>query len=375
MATSRAFRWSFLITLALCLLATALLGAWWAQGRRLRAQVGDPEGLARAFLQAVEAIRHHQAGDGYWQTLYTPGPVFERPAPEVNVFVPALMVDLLDPVAQETGLTETLERAREYLRHQIEETGLVRYHGRPDQPYLPQFGCVITPDADDTALVWRVAPTDDHTLLHSALRALRQYRTDEGLYRTWLASRDAYRCIDPGHDPNPADVGIQMHLYLFFARYDLRSARRLCDALRQRISDDRIWVYYKLAPLVPLLREGNLSSAGCPLRMPESRFRQVAPGQEGYLTLSQLFRDLLLNQDPAPSLETVLQALKPLAEGAFMGLERTPPLLFHNDFSASNPRFYWSVDVGYALWLRVYIEVARRWPGSLPLPTGSAKTP
>lgn len=368
MVTSRAVRWGLLVAVALLLLATALLRAWWARGRGPRAQVGDPEDLGQAFLRAVEVIRLHQADEGYWKTLYTPGPVFERPAPEVNVFVPALMVELLEPVAEETGLTEPLDRARGYLRHQIEATGLVRYHGRPDQPYLPQFGCEITPDADDTALVWRVAPQDDPTLLHSALRGLKQYRTDEGLYRTWLARRDAYRCIDPGRDPNPADVGIQMHLYLFFVKYDLRSARRLCGALRQRISEDRIWVYYKLAPFVPLLREVDLAHAGCPLRMPGSRLRQVAPGQGPYIALSQLLRDLLLNQDPAPSLETVLQALKPLAEGAFLGLERTPPLLYHNDFSASTPRFYWSVDVGYALWLRVYVETARRWPGTLPLP-------
>jgi hypothetical protein len=31
-----------------------------------------------------------------------------------------------------------------------------------------------------------------------------------------------------------------------------------------------------------------------------------------------------------------------------------PPLLYHNDLSASVKRFYWSEDVGYALWLRLY---------------------
>jgi hypothetical protein len=38
----------------------------------------------------------------------------------------------------------------------------------------------------------------------------------------------------------------------------------------------------------------------------------------------------------------------------FAQVRRTPPLLYHNDLSASVKRFYWSEDFGYALWLRLY---------------------
>jgi len=38
----------------------------------------------------------------------------------------------------------------------------------------------------------------------------------------------------------------------------------------------------------------------------------------------------------------------------FARLRRSPPLLYHNDLSATVNRFYWSEDVGYALWLRLY---------------------
>ena len=61
------------------------------------------------------------------------GPVFESPTSELNVFTPAVIIDLLDPVSRETGLTDVLARARGYLRRQIEATGLVRYHGDPGQ--------------------------------------------------------------------------------------------------------------------------------------------------------------------------------------------------------------------------------------------------
>jgi hypothetical protein len=33
-------------------------------------------------------------------------------------------------------------------------------------------------------------------------------------------------------------------------------------------------------------------------------------------------------------------------------------LLYQNDLTASVPRFYWSLDAGYALWLRLYEAVA-----------------
>ena len=43
-----------------------------------------------------------------------------------------------------------------------------------------------------------------------------------------------------------------------------------------------------------------------------------------------------------------------LGSDDFALLRRTPPLLYHNDLSATVSRFYWSEDAGYALWLRLY---------------------
>jgi hypothetical protein len=42
----------------------------------------------------------------------------------------------------------------------------------------------------------------------------------------------------------------------------------------------------------------------------------------------------------------------------FAQLRSAPPLLYHNDLSASVNRYYWSEDVGYALWLRLYQATA-----------------
>jgi hypothetical protein len=57
----------------------------------------------------------------------------------------------------------------------------------------------------------------------------------------------------------------------------------------------------------------------------------------------------------AAQIETVLRQL---AKDDFSLLRKNPPLLYHNDLTASVPRYYWSEDVGYALWLRLYYEHA-----------------
>jgi len=338
-----------------------------ARGER----VEDSHGLVPAFIHAARSIRQHQHPAGYWETQVTPRPAFESVTPEVNTFTPALIVDLLEPVARETGLDEVLERARGYLRRQIEPTGLARYHGDPGGGNPSERGCELPPDADDTALIWRIAPREDPELLRAARRVMEQYRTGAGLYLTWLGDQVTYRCFYRKffpRDPNPPDVGIQMHVYLFLAKYDAAAAGRLCRALRQRISADRIWVWYAVAPLLPLLREVDLARAGCPVRVPDRQLQKAVSGQEAYMTEGRLLRDLVLSSDPHPFREPAIQTLRQLAAGGFETFSRTPPLLYHNALLASPPHYHWSEDVGYALWLRLYVETARRSGGTLPLP-------
>jgi hypothetical protein len=358
-------------------------GASYALARPLGA-VGlyAPEGqeagkkrLEWAFREALDGVRRHQAGGGSWETLHTPRPTFADARHEVNLYLPALMVDVLGPVAAETCLTDVVARGRAYLARQIEETGLARYYGRPDEPQLRRPRCVITPDSDSTALAWRLTADGDAARRRSALSVLKQYRTEEGLYRTWLAEPDAVRCVHAGRNPNPPDVGIQMHLYQLLAQQDPEAARSLCAALGRALPEERIWVYYGAAPLVPLLREVDLARAGCPLRVPEIRLRQVDADQEAIMRLGRLLRDLLLRAEPPPIVEHALEALDRAAAGGMADAMRTPPLLYHNDFSAATPRFYWSKDFGDALWIRTYIETARRWPGSVHVPPCPLTTP
>jgi hypothetical protein len=325
------------------------------------------EDLSEAFKTAAARIREHQQPQGYWLTAYTREPRFHGPRAEMNTFLTALLVDLLNPLAATSGFEDSLQRARRHLTSQIESGGLVRYHGLPDGPGIGTLGCVITPDTDDTALVWRIAPGSDRSRLTAALATIDRYRTREGLYRSWLAPRDAYQGLDPGSDPNPADIAIQMHLLLLLSEVRPPSGRALCEALRPVIDEDRLWVYYRRTPLIPILRLTDLRRAGCELKLPESRMRTDVSGQQIWVSAARLMTEAMMPGDSGPDALQVRAVLRELARDDFALIRMNPPLLYHNDLTATVTRYYWSEDAGYALWLRLYNEYERL---GRPHPTG-----
>jgi hypothetical protein len=309
-----------------------------------------PADLEEDFRKAVARLREHQQGPGYWLTAYTSQARFNEPRQEMNTFLTALLVDLLNPLAATSGLEENLQRARRHLTGQIEPGGLVRYHGLPDGPGIGTLGCVITPDTDDTALVWRLAPAQDRVRLTAALSTIDRYRTRDGLYRSWLAPREAYQCLDPGRDPNPADIVIQMHVLQLLSEVRPPAARALCEALRPLVDEDRVWVYYRKTPLIAILRLNDLRRAGCALELPESRMRTDVPDQQIWVSVVRM----LGNGKPDATL--IRAVLREVARDDFARVRMNPPLLYHNDLTATVSRYYWSEDAGYALWLRLYDE-------------------
>lgn len=327
--------------------------------------------LAAAAERAAALLREHQSAEGYWLTAFTADTRYERPGQEMNTYLTATLVDFVAPVAKEHGLEAALNRARRHLTEQIEADGLVRYHGLPDGPGMGVLGCPITPDTDDTALVWRIAPPPAgdarHRTMSRVRRVLDSYRDARGFTRTWLAPRERYQCIDPGRDPNPADLTIQMNLLLMFASrgpgHDPAAARALCGALAQNVADESLWVYYERAPLVPWLRTIDLQNVGCVVELPEQRLARVA-GQERWKAVVRALvsRPRTATRDAQSS----LALLDELARDDFAELRRSPPLLYHNDLTASVSRYYWSEDFGYALWLRLYEELRAAGPADNP---------
>jgi hypothetical protein len=335
---------------------------YYFQERKLTVQTAPAaaeDDLDENARQAAARIREHQQAEGYWLTAFTSGTRFHEPRPEMNTFLTSLVVELLDPVAAAGGLEQNLQRARRHLTSQIEAGGLVRYHGRPDGPGIRTLGCAITPDTDDTALVWRLAPAPDRRELTAALATINRYRTSDGLYRSWLAQREDYECLDPGSDPNPADLTIQMHLLLLLSEVQPSAGRALCEALRPVVDEDRVWVYYRKAPLVPMLRLPDLRRAGCALALPDSRMRTDVPGQQIWMSVARLLTEPA-GDGSLPDTVLMRSILRELARDDFALIRENPPLFYHNDLTATVPRFYWSEDVGYALWLRLYDQYEHR---------------
>ena len=311
--------------------------------------------LEALATRATSLLREHQSSDGFWLTSYTNDLRYEAPQPEMNTYLTSMLVDLLSPVAHQRGLDDVLERARRHLAAQIESNGLVRYHGLPDGPTIGKLGCVITPDADDTSLVWRIAGAragDPRQQL--MLGELARYRDAEGLYRTWLAPPEQYQCIDPGRDPDPADIAIQMHVYLMLREFDPPAAQDLCNALKRAFGNEDRWVYYGKAPLVPYLRSAELRQLGCAIPLPAERLKLQAVGQEPWSEAARRLVEISASPHDAHVKQAIRDQLAYLGSNDFYQLHRSPPLLYHNDLSATVRRFYWSEDFGYALWLRLY---------------------
>jgi len=314
--------------------------------------------LAEIARKVKTRLREDQQTAGYWLTYHTESTSFDHPRLEVNTFLTSIMVDILEPIASDAGFDGSLARARAFLADQIETNGLVRYLGRPDSSALPSRGAVMTPDTDDTALVWRITGGKEG-LLSRVLEILKSYRSDEGLYRTWLAPREQFIGIDPGADPNPLDIAIQMHLLMFLAKSDPSAARSLYTALQVAITRDSPWAYYEKAPLVPILRQADLRKIGYPLVLPRSRLQTSVAGQETWVTACCLIAQYEMGMDPKPSAQETLALLKVLAQDDFASIRNSPPLIYNSDLSAHVRRFYWSTDLGYALWLRLYVTIAR----------------
>lgn len=324
------------------------------------AAVEPPQPLSASALDAMAAraaslLREHQTDYGAWLTAHTKTPRHEAPQPELNTFLTATLVDLLSPLTRRQDLDAALERARAHLAAQIESDGLVRYHGQPDGPTIGTLGCAITPDADDTALAWRIAgPGADDARRQPMLDVLARYRDARGFYRTWLAQRKDYRCLDPGSDPNPTDIAIQLHVYLMLRELDPPAGQALCSNLQRAFRDEDIWVYYAKSALLPYLRVAELGERGCALPLPVERLALPVAGQAIWSEAVHSLVEITASPGNSETRQAVRRVLAQLGADDFALLRASPPLLYHNDLSATVRRYYWSEDVGYALWLRLH---------------------
>jgi hypothetical protein len=321
--------------------------------------VADSE-LAQLATLAASRLREHQSKYGYWLTSYTQKLRYEAPKQEMNTFLTATLIDYLSPVAGRHGLGDVVERARTHLLGQIEENGLVRYHGRPDGPAIGTLGYPITPDSDDTSLAWRISGRGPEDLrFRPMMEILSAYRDARGLYRTWLSPQNAYVNLNPGLDPNPTDIGIQVNICLMLNNLAPPLALELISALERFSDDGDLWIYYSKAPLLPYLRMAQLRQLGYKIQLPSERLALPALGQEIWSDAAFWLVERQLHPDQIEGSIAIDSLLERLGRDKFALIRTSPPMLYHNDQSATVERYYWSEDFGYTLWLRLYEQ--RLW--------------
>jgi hypothetical protein len=302
--------------------------------------------------KAIQFLKNSQ-NKGYWLTTYTERTIFEKPKMELNVFVNSLIVELLNPIAINAGLNQTIEKTRTYLSKQIEDNGLVRYYGKVEPDAVGKLGWQTTPDSDDTALVWRIAPLRNLALQQEVINTLRQYLTPQGLYKTWLDNPNNYISADTGR----TDMGVQLHIYMFLAKTDPIAGKKLCDSIQA--SKQGTWVYYQKTPIIPLLRQTELKNLGCQIQLPKELVKKEVAGQENWINIVRLLL-LMSNKEVYSSAEAV-NILSRIANNDFEYIKKFPPLLYSGDLTTSS-RYYWSEEFGYALWLRLYYQMKDKIP-------------
>jgi len=132
------------------------------------------------------------------------------------------------------------------------------------------------------------------------------------------------------------------------------AAQALCDAVRQHIDDDNLWVYYAQAPLLPAARSNDLTNAGCAIDLPKSRLQTSVSGQDEWMQAVALLMQLEKEgSSPAIGAEA-RHLLETIAADDFSTVAQSPPLIYQNDATGTVKRYYWSKNIGFALWLRLY---------------------
>ena len=135
---------------------------------------------------------------------------------------------------------------------------------------------------------------------------------------------------------------------------DPPAAQSLSAALERCSGDVGLWVYYAKAPLIPYLRSAELRQLGCAIPLPAERLTRSENGQEIWGEAARRLAEITAFPHDVKARQAIEILLKQIGSEDFAMIRRSPPLLYHNDLSATVKRFYWSEEFGYALWLRLY---------------------
>lgn len=298
---------------------------------------------------ALHELKNKQNPDGSWDAFFSFDTTPTKLKKEQNSWNNLIIVDLLKPLSPFYEFDHLLIKPMILIRNKFfdSNTGLVKFGTRIKE--YPE-------DSDDTALFWIIYENKDTSLIAQVVDTLLTYRRKDGFYHIWLRKNGCENLRACGRVPNPVDLLSNMHVYMFLKKYAPVYAEELCDVFREkanRLGD--LWVYNSKCPWLYYIRQIDLAKSGCSINRGEydNNVKPVA-GQKLYTEASMLIRDMNLGHNLLISEKRAFDILHKLSKDEFEFIDKNPLLMFHNDQSLKKPAYFWSYDLPYALWLRLY---------------------
>ena len=326
-----------------------------------------------AVETAINLLTTSQQEDGNWVPELTPHPMYEEAVAEPEVTATGMMLSVLRPIAESYCLQPQVNSAFEFVSSQIEPSGLVRFYGRHDH-LSPENQNVsiapdrwMSPDLGDTALAWLVAtPSHGRERVYQMLDHIEEHRDEQhGMYLTWLGDPDSYFMRHRARNPIDIQILFEVYLVMQSQRVEMEAAGRICDFLQHHVNEKDYWVWFRYAPLAPLLTLYDMELAGCPLEVDPDLLEPSAEHQADYYWLAETFLQLnrveFSTPPPAAELRAIERRLRVMARNDFESMQMYPAMIYNKEIE--EPRgFYWMTEFGLALWLRVAEKLQRFSP-------------
>lgn len=313
-------------------------------------KVSGQANLDKNATVAKNRLINRQNVTGTWWTFFNFDTVPENFKRSNNFFAGMLIADLLQPFQGDPDIDSIIQRTLDLSHKNINpENGFLKYYNRMDD--LPE-------DTDDTGLFWYLNQNVDTGLVSTVIDSLEKYKTKNGLYLEWLRKGGIKHMPQTGTNPETVEIIPNIHVYLFLSKYDTLLAHELCQSLQAEnvVSNPEYWVYYYRAPWLYYIRQVDMVKHGCELGTNLPNEIKGLVSQDVYEKLSVLIRDITLDvKYPGRNMQA-RELLFQLSKNNFEFIWNNPMLIYHSDLTSKAPAHFWSKDLPFALWLRLYHE-------------------
>jgi hypothetical protein len=292
--------------------------------------------------------KHNETGT--WWTYYNFDTIPENFKRGHNFFIGMLIADLLEPYRTDPVIDSIVQRTLDLSYENINPAnGFLKYYNRMDD--LPE-------DTDDTGLFWYLAQDVDTGFVSIVIDSLQKYKTKNGLYLEWLRKGGIKHMRQTGTNPETIEIIPNIHVFLFLSKYDTLLANELCQSLQAEnvLSNPEYWVYYNRAPWLYYIRQADMANHSCELNANLPKEIKSLTSQDVYEKLSVLIRDFSLESKYKGKNMEAREILHQLSKNNFEYIRNNPMLIYHSDLTSKAPAHFWSKDMPYALWLRLYYE-------------------